>query len=278
MTGSNSKWLVGCCIGCAVLIMGSAAVGYFGVRKVVREFDTAETVGREVSSRFGEGEDFTPSADGTIAPERIEVFLEIRETTAPERAELEASLGRLAKGAEGSPDGVIGTIRSALGMLPKMARYIGRRNQIFLDRGMGPGEYLYLYSVAYFSWLGHPSEDGPPFMLVEEEGQAGVRAGDNEAVLAQRGENIRRLLNRQLLPVLENQLAALGLAEETDPDGGWREALVGEVAAMEADPLRLPWQDGVPEVIRGSLEPYRERFEKSYSALCNPVEVGIGHR
>ena len=278
MAGSSSKWLVGCGFVCAVLIVGLGAVGYFGVRNLVREFDAAESVGREVSSRFGEVEDFTPSADGTIAPERIEAFLEIREVTAPERAELEASLGRLAKGAEGSPDGVIGTIRSALGMLPLMARYIGRRNHIFLDRGMGPGEYLYLYSVAYYSWLGHPPEDGPPFMLVEETGQAGMRAGDNEAVLAQRGENIRRLLNRQLLPVLENQLAALEGAEETDPGGGWREALASEVAAMEADPSRLPWQDGAPEVIRGSLEPYRERIEIAYSALCNPVEVGIGHQ
>jgi hypothetical protein len=63
--------------------------------------------------------------------------------------------------------------------------------------------------------------------------------------------------------------------DERDLPGGWREALSEEVAAMEDEDLRLPWEEGLPAVIEASLEPYRERLSESYSALCNPLETNF---
>ena len=77
--------------------------------------------------------------------------------------------------------------------------------------------------------------------------------------------------NRNLLPMLRNQLADLG-DDERDP---WRRSIAEEIEAMESDRYRLPWRDGFPEPLERSLEPYRGRLDESYSPLCNPLEAGL---
>lgn len=47
---------------------------------------------------------------------------------------------------------------------------------------------------------------------------------------------------------------------------------------MEADRYRLPWQDGLPEVLEISLSPFRERLEASYSKMTNALEVAFEQR
>jgi len=278
MTEGGRKWLVGCGIGCfllVALVVGLVAAGFFGARKVVRDFEAAEEISREVTERFGAIGDFIPAADGAIPPPRVETFLDIRNTTASERQSLEASIDKLSRGVEGRPDGFVGTVRSALGLLPLVARFMASRNSALLEAGMGRGEYLYYYAVAYYAWLDFEVQDGPPFLLVNEGHGSGIQIDDDHAVLARRGEIIRGRLNRQLLPVLKNQLAILDETTTTEKALSWREQLQAEVTAMDADPSRLPWQNGVPDVIAGSLEPFRAKLEESYSPLCNPIEVGV---
>jgi hypothetical protein len=146
---------------------------------------------------------------------------------------------------------------------------------------MGPGEYLYIYSIAYFSGLGKSPADGPAFRLLgdDEDGVQGRPAGEDEFDVREgRREDVLARLNEQLLPMLQRQLAALdetGDAVETDP---WRQQLAAEIAAMETDRFRVPWRDGLPPAIKASLEPYRTRLEASYSPMCNPLEVLAGAR
>jgi hypothetical protein len=47
---------------------------------------------------------------------------------------------------------------------------------------------------------------------------------------------------------------------------------------METDANRIPWEDGLPDVIANSLEPFRERLEQGYSVMCNALEVGVARR
>ena len=86
---------------------------------------------------------------------------------------------------------------------------------------------------------------------------------------------ITYFLNRQLLPVMKNQISILDETTTTEKTLSWRTQLQAEVAAMEADSTRLPWQNGVPTVMVETIEPYRVQLEESYSALCNPIEVGV---
>jgi hypothetical protein len=53
----------------------------------------------------------------------------------------------------------------------------------------------------------------------------------------------------------------------------WRQTLATEIRALERDPYRLPWQNGLPPTLAESLEPYRSRLEASYSALANHLEL-----
>jgi hypothetical protein len=80
-------------------------------------------------------------------------------------------------------------------------------------------------------------------------------------------------LHRQILPMLQNQfdkLTGIDISPIRDP---WREKLAAEIAAMEADHFRLPWQDGLPDVLEASLKPFRGRLEVSYSKVLNSLEM-----
>ncbi len=55
----------------------------------------------------------------------------------------------------------------------------------------------------------------------------------------------------------------------------WGAALTAELAAMELETLRFPWEEGLPERIRTSLEPYRDRLDLSYDPMTSIVEMGL---
>jgi len=52
-----------------------------------------------------------------------------------------------------------------------------------------------------------------------------------------------------------------------------KQILESEVAAMDANHDRLPWQDGLPEAVESSLKPFRAQLDSSYSAILNPLEL-----
>jgi len=37
----------------------------------------------------------------------------------------------------------------------------------------------------------------------------------------------------------------------------------------------LPWEEGLPTQILGSLEPYRVRLDESYDAMTSIIEMGL---
>jgi hypothetical protein len=274
MAGSVRNCLVGCGIGCGALLLvfGALAVGgFFAVRNVVEDFERTESSARELADRLGSIDDFTPEPDGTIPADRIEAFLAVREQTRESREEMEQTLSLLADGKEGTgrmgPRRVARMVTAGLGLLPEIAEFLARRNEAMLEQGMGPGEYLYIYTVAYYSWLGRSPADGPPFRLVGGSHEHRRDDADEGEVREDRRERTARRLNRSLEPMLRRQAAGVG------GDDAWRGGLEAEIAAMAGEADRLPWRDGVPEPLGRSLEPYRERLELSYSAPCNPLET-----
>ena len=74
-------------------------------------------------------------------------------------------------------------------------------------------------------------------------------------------------------------LAPLGYTNNMEEgDAAAREALANEIAAMEDDRRRLPWQDGLPATLAASLEPHRERLEATYDPVANAFELGRNRR
>ena len=85
-------------------------------------------------------------------------------------------------------------------------------------------------------------------------------------------------IRRDLIAMLNNQLAALP-PEAADPAlESWRQELAAEIAALDEDPQRGIWPDGLPAAIQVSLEPYRERLEASYSPILNVLELSRNRR
>lgn len=281
MEETSKRWISGCAVGCAVaiaIVVVLMAAGYFGIRKMVRQSQQIAATMDAVTERFGNVSDFTPPPSGAVASERLAVFLQVRDLTAPERQQLEQTLTALASAGSSEPGGLprgLGSIRAGMGVVPQMMRYLNRRNEALLEAGMGLGEYLYLYTIVYPCWLATPVDDGPPFI-----GSGHVSRwefGSEEADPERRREQVREGLNRLLLPMLKNQLDAVLAGAEPDGDASWVTQLRGEIEELERDAGRLPWQDGLPARTAESLEPFRDRLEASYSRLCNPIEVAAMH-
>jgi hypothetical protein len=280
MASTAGKWFLGCGIGCLVLILIVVAIGvggYFQVKKVVDKVQEADVATREVTDRYGRIREYRPDADGAIRPERMETFLKAREMMAGERESMERSLDLLSRGQEGGGDGSRGgmfaKIRAGAGLIPGIFGFFTQRNEALLEAEMGLGEYTYIYSIAYFSWLGRSPADGPPFVLTG--GSEKNEGWDEFEVREARLEMTLLRLNEQLLPMLRHQLEDAGEMDDVTARREWSRALEAEIQAMESDPYRLPWKDGLPEQLQASLEPYRERLDQSYSELCNTLEVGL---
>ena len=281
MASGARKWLVGCGIGCGLMILalgGIGTCGYFGVRNIKDRAERLEVGIKALNDQYGPPAEFAPPADGVVRAGRLETFLAVREAMAPTREELGRSLTELDADTDGA-GGVFRKIRAGMTLLPRLFDFIDERNVTLVDQGMGVGEYLYIYSLVYPVWLGKDPGDGPSFAITgddEDEDPTTFRwqGGDKDPqeVRARRADEVRRHLNRIQGSMLANQLDAAG---RTGLDPAWVAQLEAEAAALDQSSLRLMWQDNLPAAIAAGFEPYREQLEAAYSPVMNVVEVGM---
>ncbi len=285
-SSSTKKWLVGCGIGCGailliviLLVMG----GFFFVRNIVEGFKDTETLMDTLVEQHGEIQEYSPDPDGAIKPERLEAFLEAREAMAPAREELEKSFRILEEGRDEETSdkesrSVFKRIKTGFGMIPQISGFYKSHVQTLLDVKMGMGEYYYIYTVAYYSWLGKSVLEGPDFQIRGDDEGYRYRDWDDQESEEVRRDITFRWLHRISLPMLQKQYEKLTTGEVPRVQNEWRKALQAEIEAMESNRYRLIWQDGLPEVIKKSLEPYRQRLEDSYSPLTNALEIALERR
>ena len=274
--GSSAKnWLLGCglsCLAVVVLVVG-LAVG-FGVwmRGKVRGFEQAIDQQEQLEQRFGSDEAFVPWPDGAVPPERMESFLAVREATAAPRAEIAAFFTMLPKSEEErqriDDSSFLEKLRFAMrvgsagvGLAEHTAEFMRARNTALEHEGLGMGEYTYIYVTAYYAALGHsPADD-------EGHGSAEELAGRWKAAEAR----------TTFLAQLRGLRESLGHGAGAD-DATWAATLAAEIEALESDSRRAPWQDGLPEAIRASVEPYRDRLDSTYNPATNPFELAHGEK
>ena len=264
MKKTASYWLLGCGIGCGLIVLvivGLMASGAFFVRGMVKEFDQVKESQKALEERFGPAQDFTPWPDGAIPAERMEAFLGVREASAEARAQLAENLAVLptnqdeAKDIENKPPfEKIGSIfditRASFGFASSIGALLQSRNQALLETGMGMGEYAYIYVLSYYATGNHPVDDSLQGLPMPNT--AARRVAD------------------ELRQSLQHQLEAL----PEDAAADWRARLEAEVALLEEDHGRLPWKEDVPAAIETSIAPYRERLEAQYEPAANPFELG----
>lgn len=258
-----SNWMLGCLLGCGglgLIVLIGATAGGMWMYRVFEDFDVAVQQRDELEERFGEGDSFRPAADGAIPADRMETFLAVRRELLPYCERFGDTTGSFARiqemdGRDEEPGlrDILGVVRSAMGIAPLMGDYFSRRNGLLLEQGMGIGEYTYIYVMAHRSWLRSPIDEGLPM------------------------KEIRRRVHDELVAMLDNQLADLRATVGT-PGPPLEARLEAEIAALRSDPDRVPWQDGLPAALLGSLEPWREDLESSYCPAAAGFDLGRNRR
>lgn len=291
MAGTARNWLIGCGIGCGLLVVlaaGLGTAGFFGVKKFIKRAEGLEAASDSLAARYGAAEDWVPPADGSLDPSRVEAFLEARRLMAAEREQASRTFATLdGKG------GMTGKVAAGVNFVPHILALIEARDRALLQVGMGPGEYRYLYGVVFFGLLGKDPADGPGFVVSSrDEGNGegndwsfgtrqGGGEGDREEIRRRRGHDMREAMNDAFRASLRAQLAALDAASAAGSAGaapGWRAELAAEVAALEAEPRRLPWEQGLPAGLRAALEPRRAELDATYDGMTSSLEMGLNER
>ncbi len=285
-SSSTKKWLIGCGIGCgaiALIVIILVMSGFFFIRNIVQDFRSSDELMDTLVETFGEIEEYSPSPNGAIEPQRLEAFLAVREVMTPVREGLEQSLRILQESDDEGPGekerrSVFKKIKTGFGLISQIADFHRARIQALLDAGMGMGEYYYLYTVSYYSWLGKPILDGHDFQIRGDDEGFRFNDWDTEESDEIRKDMSLRWLHRIILPMLHNQHEKLTAGDVPETQRQWQRALEAEMEAMESNRYRLVWQDGLPEIIRKSLEPFKQRLETSYSPLTNGMEIALERR
>mgnify|MGYP007044783558 CR=1 FL=1 len=85
----------------ALLALAIVVGGLFYTAKgLIEEVEKTQRGMDAVTERFGRPAEFRPDADGAIRPERIEIFLAVRDSLAEGRAEMERTIALLQEGEE----------------------------------------------------------------------------------------------------------------------------------------------------------------------------------
>ena len=243
-------------------------MGYRWAQTAAEVIEAAERAEDQLEAEYGLVRDFTPPA-GPVAADRIEAFLAVRELMAPQRTALTESVEALAPAAGKS--GAVGGLRAAragIGMAPRILEFARARNEALLEVGMGPGEYAWMYWLTYFAWLGHPVGESLLNDIMEARSES-----DGSMQMHIDGmdiEHMERLLRRDLEAMLRNLEVEITAHPER---AELKELVASELAAIDADSSRMPWEEGVPEAFVVGLDPFRARFEENYSPATNPFEL-----
>jgi len=286
MASTSQKWFIGCGIGCGLMILITAIIGggiFFAVKDVVKEGKSIDESNNAMIAAFGMPEEFTPEANGAIAPDRMEIFLASRAASAVSMDEMADILTTLDDDSNKGPAAILAKVKAGVTLVPAILTFINDRNLSLLENGMGDGEYLYIYSLAYFAYLDKDLTDGPSFQVSgNDSGDSddGVSwnvstSSDDSDVRDRREKRVRTQIHQMQMGFLMNQIAAMGPASGLDDE--LRAVLEAEREAMNAARRRLLWEDELPPVIEASLAPYADDLNASYRPILNVIEIGLGN-
>jgi TonB family protein len=271
-TSTTQKWLIGCGIGCAtliVLIVGLVTSGIFFIRGKFQPLQEASDSRRAVVAAYGAPESYVPPANGAIAPARMEAFLLVRDALKNPQDQLDSGLASFdfdrLKQKQPSFGSVLRVLNDLSNVIVPIGAYTNQRNRVLLEKRMGLGEYAYIYTIAYHSWLGHAPDEGPPVLARLRLRDRNQSFGNDSNISP---ESVRRQYRRVILRLLGNQLDSI----KNEEHGKWRDMLRAEIDRIEREPERVAWQDNLPPLIEESLKPFRNQLVSTYHASANFFE------
>ena len=238
-TSGKNTWRTGCGYVVASLIFFLGVTGFVALRPV-RE---AKRVEQNLNDRFGEVQAFSPAPDGTVAPDRIEAFIAVRESLREPCARFRKNrdqfdeLDRLEELGELSSGDILDGFKTAFGFGSDFLHLMRSRNSALTESDMGIGEYSYIYILAYGDQLSSVlNETGPEYLF-------------------------KPRTRLELTQILRNQLAALESPHHREEYGELNLTIQDEIAALEKGKHVFPWQDGLPPFVEASFSPYEDQLD-----------------
>lgn len=271
----------GLAIGCGVLvvalflIVGSAV---FVLQRIGGDYREMRASQEELFAAHQDPETYTPAGGGLPTPERVALFVALRRDMAEWRGSTDLQLAEfLLRKQQSEESGGLAFYRLARStgdLASHLARYWQARNEKLLDRGMGLGEYAYIYCLAYYAYLGYDPADGvqeTDFQFDADQGPI-IVSEDGPATEAERRDRAWAGVHDLIAPMLARAHEAAS-ADTASVDPVWQEALAAEVALLDRSPLRYPWRDGAPRPLADLLRGYRRDLEELYDVALNPMEL-----
>jgi hypothetical protein len=162
-------------VGCGVLVVGALVVAggltWYSTR-IAGEYRKVKQSEEALVAATAPLSAFTPPADGLPAPDRLEAFAGVREATREWRTRLAAEDRAFAA----DPGSWWRRAGGAQDLAQVMAGFWQARNEALTTAAMGSGEYVWLYGLVYYGWLGHDPSAGRQTGL--PPGGAAAKAND----------------------------------------------------------------------------------------------------
>jgi len=253
------KVLIGCAIVAGVFVLLSVGTGlgfYFWVKSEIPDMQHAKDARRDLAERYGHRDDYVP--DVQLRPERVEIFLAVRESLLAPRAAIGGraqSFLERAKTRSAEDRGVVRKIadgirvaRGGLSLFRAGTEYAGLRAGKLLAAGMGEGEYTWLYGLMSFAWV--------RWDVQTELGDQWFVDHDMEEVPDELMGQHRRLFTRQL----RNQRRALEAKTPRTPAEDEALARARDALGSGSGGGAFAFQGALPAEWVAILEPQRARF------------------
>lgn len=256
------KFMIGCGIVVGAILLISIVSSWIFVRSLrnqLPKIDALHEQEEQLVTRYGKLDEYTPQLNGRIAPDRMELYLSIRESL-PENTHLfvdaldEVSQQEKeiheAKGLEKLKQG-LRMAKSGVGVARVTMMYLSARDSLLLVNEMSPGEYLYLTVVGAVCDL----QWSPPRCRTEgaesNSTSDSVKPGRTRASFGQ-------IYRRQLENALRDLRGRESLSEDQQE---WMKALEAALEHGRIGDERVPFEGDLPASLKESIEPYRARLQ-----------------
>jgi hypothetical protein len=259
VAGSGKKWLVGCGVGCGAAVLLGILLTVGGSIYMMRPFNKAIDAQKALVAEFGPRDSYIPPPQG-ITPDRLEKFIAVRRNLVPLCAEFREigdsfkAMDELDKGGEEPSKGeafkAVGNVMgNVFGLIGNLGRFTEQRNLALLEQEMSLGEYIWIYVMAYNSWLGQePNQD-----FDDNEG-SGYSA------------NERKLIRTLMLNHIE-ALASAGMNDQADT---WK----NEEGTMARSEVGVPFNGrDLPAPYVGQFLAYEKELEALYCEATSSFEL-----